>query len=392
MPASTKPHILFMGRIFEDAWGGVREMAESLLRAAAPICEAEGRTIEVLVPRAAMCPVEAPAIREVVLPRHGGNRILWDHGTVPGYANGARDAVLYNIKLVLPERLRIPGFSTIHDLMYFPQPGKYRWREYFLGDSLYMRLAVSRTVRRAPLVHTVSEYTAEDARDLFPRADPAMFRTIHHGVDHARFAPGPWSDEDRQTWAYYEAKGVRGPFVFYSGSFSRRKNVGVLAAAFERFHRAHPEYRLVLTGGNAPVVEDPRLRRALRRIPRGAVVRLGEVSARGLGLLYQRAAFYVFPSLYEGFGMPPLEAQAAGCPVICSNATSLPEVVGESALTFDPRSGRALHDCMERLHHEGERERFRTLGTANAARFTWDAAARSWLALADETYEMGARR
>lgn len=380
------PTILFMGRIFEDRWGGVREMAERMLHAAAPLCEKQGRRIEVLVPTRGLCPVEHPAIREVVLPRHAGNRILWDHRSVPAHANRRRGAVLYNIKLVLPVGLRVPGFTSIHDLMYFPQPAKYDWREYYWADSLYMRLMVPRTVALAPFTHVDSAYTAEDARDLFPEIAPHRFRTIPLGVEEVEFTPARWTAEDSDLWAGLGARGVTEPFVFHSGSLSRRKNVGVLATAFREFQRRHPKYRLVLTGGSAPTTGDPRLARALGRLPCGSLVRLGTVSRRELALLYQRAAFFVFPSLYEGFGIPPLEAQAAGCPVICARATSLPEVARDAALYFDPRKPGELLARMEEMQDPAVRGRLRKAGYRNVKDFTWGRMAADWLALADEVY------
>ena len=138
-------------------------------------------------------------------------------------------------------------------------------------------------------------------------------------------------------------------------------------------------------------MDDPRLKRALYRIPLGKYLRLGTVSPRELALLYQEADFFVFPSLYEGFGLPVLEAQAARCPVICSSATSLPEVAGNSALMFDPRSPRQLLDRMEQLTNEEERKRLVRLGEENIRRFDWTQTARKWLALADEVYERGIR-
>lgn len=389
MGAAPPPTILFMGRIFDVPWGGVREVADALLGAAAKLCAAQGRRIEVLVPRAGICPVRTAQVREVVLPRFGSNRFLWDHWTVSNHANRQRNAVLYNVKLVLPERLRIPGFTTFHDLMYFPQPDKYDWREYLLADSLYMRFFIPRTVRRASSIHTVSEYTARDARELFPDAPADRFRPIHHGVEEERWNPRSWSNEDRAEWRVLEAAGLREPYVFHSGGLSRRKNVRVLAAAFGQYLKRHPEYQLVLTGGAKPTTRDGGLRRALNRIPPGKVIRLGTVSSRALALLYQRAASFVFPSLYEGFGLPVLEAQAARCPVICSNATCLPEVVGDSALLFDPRSPRALLERMELLEDEGMRRQIVAAGERNITRFRWEETARRWLELADEVYRRG---
>lgn len=373
-----------MGRIFEARWGGVREMAEALLRAAAPICAEQGRRIEVLVPRGGLCPLASPAVREVVLPRFGANRLLWDHITVRGYANRQSGAVLYNIKLVLPVVLRIPGFTTLTDLMYFPQPGKYDWREYLLADSLYMRVMIRRTVRAAAVTHAISEHTARDARELFPDVAPERFRAIPLAVEAKRWRPGAPSAEDEALWRDLEARGVVPPYVFYSGGLSQRKNVSLLARAFAPFRERHPEWRLVLTGGDKPTRPDPELAEALAALPAEACVRLGEVGPRAVALLYQRAGFFVFPSLYEGFGLPVLEAQAAGCPVACSKASSLPEVAGEGALLFDPRSPEDLLACMERLTQEGERARLRALGEDNLRRFSWERTARGWLDLADE--------
>ncbi len=388
---NAPPDILFMGRIFEVPWGGVREMADALLAAAAPQAEEQGRRIQVLVPRAGLCPVRHPAVVEVPLPRFRSSRLLWDHWTVARAANRwPRPAVLYNIKLVLPLGLRIPGFTTLHDLMYFPQPEKYDWREYHLLDSLYMRRMVPRTVRRAALTHCVSEATARDARALFPDVAPGRFRVIHHGIDAGRFASKETGD--REAWAALEARGVRQPYVLYTGGLSRRKNVRVLAYAMARLVRERPELQLVLTGGSKPTTGDPRLRRALHMIPPGNLVRLGTVDSRSLRLLYQRAAVYAFPSLYEGFGFPPLEAQAAGCPVVSSGETSLAEVVGDSALVFDARSAK---DCLGKLREAldpGRREELIGRGRANVARFRWEETAREWLELADEVFSIGMKK
>lgn len=389
-----KPDILFMGRIFDDApWGGVREMAEELLRAAAPIAAEQGRRIEVLVPRAGSCPVAAPGIIELPLARFAGRRILWDHVTVPRYANERPNAVLYNIKLVLPEGLRIPGFTTIHDLMYFPQPAKYDWREYLLGDSLYMRLMVRRTVRRAALTHVVSQYTADDAAELFPEVSAKRFRVIHHGV-----RPGRWSldhpePEDAALWQGLQERGVRPPYVFFSGALSKRKNPSVLLRAFRAFQRRHPEYRLVLTGGSQPTIGDPRLQGLFDALPGESWVRLGVVESRELALLYQHAAVAVYPSLYEGFGLPALEAQAAGTPLVCARATSLPEVAGDGAAYFDPRDWRELARAMHRIATKPRlRRELVEAGRKNVAWFTWERTARAWLDLADEVHARGTRR
>lgn len=386
---TSHPDILFMGRIFHDTWGGVRHTAEETLRAAAPLCEDQGRRILVLVPESGMCPVTHPAIEEVVLPKLGKSRLGWDHVTVSNFANNRQHSVLYNPKLVLPERLRIPGFTTINDLMYFPNPAKYDWREYYWGDSVYMQYMVRRTIRRSPRIHVPTEYTARDARELFPHVEGEKFKVIPWAIDQKAWEPHEWTSEDEQEWEKLRKAGLREPFVFHAGGLSRRKNVRVLAAAFSHFRKQNPEFQLVLTAAVQYTTDDPGLKRALHTIPPGDVLALGGVSLRALRLLYQKAHFFVFPSLYEGFGLPLLEAQAAGCPVICSHATTHPEVVGASALTFDARSVADLVGCMNQMKEESTRAHYRQLGHENVARFPWKNTARRWLELADEVYQAG---
>lgn len=387
---NTPPTILFMGRIFDVPWGGVREMAESLLRALAPLLAQQNRRLEVLVPRAGICPVKSEWIHEVVLPRYGNNIFLWDHLTVSAYANRQPNALLYNIKLVLPEFLRIPGFTSLHDLMYFPQPSKYDWREYLLADSLYMRLFVSRTVRRAHLLHVDSDYTGADARDLFPKAGSEFFRTIHLGVNAERFSPKEPLPGDDEALAQFNAAGLKGPYILHTGGLSKRKNLVVLAKAFSEFRQSNPAFQLVVTGGSKPTIQDPELAEAIGRLSPGSFVKLGAVSSRALELLYQRAWAYVFPSLYEGFGLPVLEAQAAGVPVVCSHATSLKEVAPNgSALLFDPRSVGELVAHVNALKTDSLRKQLIEKGRQNAVNFSWEKTARRWLELADDVYARG---
>ncbi|HEY3962051.1 MAG TPA: glycosyltransferase family 1 protein, partial [Gaiellaceae bacterium] len=172
-------------------------------------------------------------------------------------------------------------------------------------------------------------------------------RVVHSGVDHERFHPG---DEQRE------------PFLLYPAKPWPHKNHRRLLAAFANVRSERPELRLVLTGGDFGVT------------PEG-VEQLGFVSDAELASLYRRAAALVFPSLYEGFGQPPLEAMASGCPVTCSNAGSLPEITGDAARLFDPTDVDAIadgiRDVLDRPEH------WRALGFARAAEFSWDATARA---------------
>jgi glycosyltransferase involved in cell wall biosynthesis len=203
-------------------------------------------------------------------------------------------------------------------------------------------------VTSSRIVITISEHARETLLDKYG-VDPSRVVAIPQGVDHERLTPG---DAPRE------------PFLLYPANPWRHKNHARLYEAFALVRRERPELRLVLTGGGHG--SQPR--------PPGVVVR-GLVPADELVSLYRRAAALVFPSLYEGFGAPPLEAMACGCPVACSNAGSLPEAVGEAARLFDPRSvediAAAITDVLDRPDEWTER------GLERAASFTWEASARA---------------
>jgi glycosyltransferase involved in cell wall biosynthesis len=196
------------------------------------------------------------------------------------------------------------------------------------------------------LVIVPSEYVRGRVVEVLGVA-PKRVRAIHLGIDHERFRPGP---DERDAFLLYPAR----PWP--------HKNHPRLFEAFRLVRRERPELRLVLTGGTLP-----------RVLPEGVESR-GVIGADELAALYRRAAALVFPSLHEGFGQPPLEAMACGCPVACSRATSLPEVCGDAAVYFDPHSPEDIAAGVLRALAEGERLAAR--GLARASEFTWDRSAR----------------
>jgi glycosyltransferase involved in cell wall biosynthesis len=195
-----------------------------------------------------------------------------------------------------------------------------------------------RSVRASRLVIAVSEHVGDDLADRlgYPRD---QVRVIYHGVDHERFRP-----DDRE----------REPFLLYPANWWPHKNHERLLEAFAAVRTARPEMRLVLTGAGHP-----------GGLP-GGVTSLGRVPDERLAELYRSAAALVFPSLYEGFGLPPLEAMACGCPVAVARAGALPEVCGEAAVYFDPASvediARGIGDVLDRPPGGG---------VDRAARFSW---------------------
>jgi glycosyltransferase involved in cell wall biosynthesis len=196
------------------------------------------------------------------------------------------------------------------------------------------------------------------------RLDPARVVAIRNGVA-ARFHP----DSDAASEAR-ASLGLERPFVLFVGALQPRKNVPALLEAFARL-RGHDDVELVLAGGDRGGLAEVRER--IRDLALGPRVRLlGHVSEAALPALYSAAEMLAFPSLYEGFGLPALEAMACGTPVCASVTTGLGEAVGDAGLTFDPRSPEEISDCIRRLLEEDDlRASLRASGLARAARFTW---------------------
>jgi glycosyltransferase involved in cell wall biosynthesis len=200
-------------------------------------------------------------------------------------------------------------------------------------------------VRRSALVITISEHAARAIVDRFGMA-PERVRPIHLGVDHGVFSPGAEAREQ---------------FLVYPAREWPHKNHARLFEAFAVLRDRHPELELVLTAYEGPT---PSGVRSLGHVPREQLVGL-----------YRTAAGLVFPSEYEGFGQPPLEAMACGCPVACSDAASLPEVCGDAARLFDPHSVEQMVDAVEEiLAHPAD---WSDRGLERAARFSWEKTARA---------------
>ena len=259
-------------------------------------------------------------------------------------------ALHYPLTIALPE-VRRPYAVTAHDTAHHDLP-------FPRAERLFRLRAYDRSIRRAALVIVPSEFSRDRVAEHtgVPRE---RIRVAAHGIDHERFTPG---DEERQ------------PFLLYPARPWPHKNHERLFEAFAIIRRRRPELRLLLTGGGHR--PEP--------YPPGVEIR-GLVSPEELVWLYRHAAALVFPSLYEGFGAPPLEAMACGCPVAASNAASLPEVVGDAARTFDPRSveemAAAITDVLE---SPGD---WQARGLERAAKFTWAASARAHEALYGELLE-----
>lgn len=273
--------------------------------------------------------------------------------------------VFHATNYVFPFRLRTPrAVLTIHDLtlLKFPQWHP-RDRLAMMGPALALAAA------RADRIVTPSRCTRDDVLEWLP-VEPERVVVIPDGVDPI-FAPPPAGE----VAARLAPLGLRaGEYLLFLGTIEPRKNLGRLLQAIEMAGAGIGP--LVLAGG--PGWNDAALRHAITRLARDGRVRaLGYVPGDLRPALHAGARAFVYPSLYEGFGFPPLEAMACGTPVLTSNVSSLPEVVGDAALLVDPEDVSALAEGLTRLWGDDRlRDELRARGLARAREFSWDRTAR----------------
>lgn len=255
---------------------------------------------------------------------------------------------------------------TVHDLalLRFPE----------LGTAALRRL-VARTAASAATAQRVIAVSETTRRDLIALcAVPAeKICVVPNGCDPDFVPLEPAIARARVAAAY----GIEGPYILHVGTLEPRKNLGRLVDAIARLHAAGHTLPLVLAG--APGWGAEALDRVIAASRLGeSVRRLGRVSAADLPALYGAATLFTYPSLYEGFGLPPLEAVACGTPVVASNAGALPEVLGDAALLVDPLDEGALAAAMQRLLTDRDlRAALRERGLARARQFTWARCARA---------------
>jgi glycosyltransferase involved in cell wall biosynthesis len=283
----------------------------------------------------------------------------WYPAAAEAAARRAGAALLHVPAPLGPPRPRGPVVLTIHDVLPLRQP------ELFTGALLaHARHVLPVVARAAALVLTGSEHARSEIVALLGVPE-ARVAAIPYGVDPV-FSPRAVDDD----WLAGRF-GLRRPYVLCTGTLEPRKN---LRAVLEVLPGLPDDVTLAVAGGQgwqASAIES-----ALAAVP-GRVRRLGYVTDEELARLYSGAACFVFPSLSEGFGFPPLEAMACGAPVVSSDRTSLPEVVGEAGLLVDPEDRAALTAAVRRVLEDGElASALRARGREQAARFSWARTAR----------------
>jgi glycosyltransferase involved in cell wall biosynthesis len=309
----------------------------------------------------------------VTLPVNASSRIQWvlgEQALLPRMAARAGVELMHSLASTAPLRGRFRRVVTIHDVIYA------RFPEAHTGiRGKGMRLLVPWAARRSDRVIADSESTRADLVTLLD-VQRERIDVVPLGLGNVRREQPAAESEVRARFDLGRRE------VLLSLSAKRpHKN---LLALIDAISLIVPERRpLVVVPGYPTWHERELQRRASQRGVSGDVRLLPWLEGSLLEGLWAISRGFVFPSLYEGFGLPVLEAMARGVPVACSNASSLPEVAGDAALLFDPHDERAIADAIERLLGAQERERLKVLGLARARKFTWQQTARATL----ETYE-----
>jgi glycosyltransferase involved in cell wall biosynthesis len=300
-------------------------------------------------------------------------RALWEQSVVPVQSARFGIDLYHSPSFVMPLLVSGPAVVTIHDLFYLDS-SLHRRR-----NQLYLSVMTHLALQRASAIVAASEYTKRALLARYPHT-AGRVHVIYVGVDRALRRPSR-----AELDAFRVRAGLGGPYVLSVGTLEPRKNLVRLIAAFERLldHGDVPHH-LVLAGASGWLTG------ALDKALHGSRWRqrihcLGHVDDHDLACWYAAADLFAYPSLKEGFGVPPLEAMTLGTPVVTSNTTSLPEVVGDAALTIDPYDVEALAGAMLAVIRDRDlAEHLRQAGLCRARRFDWRETARQHIAVYEQ--------
>jgi glycosyltransferase involved in cell wall biosynthesis len=358
---------------------GIATYITNLVQALLKVDPSNHDTLFVSRENAMMFPDDGPRCRKKFGPAITENtniRVLWEHTLLPWTIRENNLDLFHGPTFVAPFLSRIPNVVTIADMTWFTHPEAHQ----ALKRWYYQRL-IPVSIRRARCVIAMSESTRRDIVRLVG-APKEKVVTVHCGVE-ASFRPngGLVAGADiRRTWA------IAGRFILFLGVIEPRKNIPRLLQAFAEVLRRGFDGRLVMVGpkgwGYVAVA---------RTIGELGLERhdtfTGPLSDEEVRAFLREATLFAYPSLYEGFGLPVLEAMACGAPVVTSNVSSLPEVVGDAGIMIDPLDVNALTDALDCvLSDSALRERLRQKGLEQAREFTWEATARRTLAIYEDAH------
>ena len=361
--------VVLDARVASDHFPGIGRVAVELGRALAATNGEDGIEVAFLVP-AGPASGRLGALPEPRIPCATSPFAFTQHWSVPRALRRAGADAYHSLYYLTPRTPGLPTLLSCMDLIPLVRPETQpAWKR------AIFTACFADAASRAERLVAISESTRRDVCERFG-VDPARIDVIPLAADD-RFSPAP-ADAVAALRARLD---LTAPFVLYVGSNKPHKNLVRLVEAFRIVAEARPDLRLVVAGVWDPRYEEPRAR--ARDLGLGQRVRfLGPVADADLPALYSAARVFAFPSLYEGFGLPVLEAMRCGAPVVTSATSSLPEVVGDAGITVDPNDAAAIADALARvIDDDGLHDDLARRAVARAGEFTWRRAAAAHRAL-----------
>ena len=312
-------------------------------------------------------------IGDHLIPSESIKNHWWEQVWLPRLAKQHAIDILHSPANIAPLFYKGKSIINIHDLCFVVNPQWYS----FAFRTLY-NFVIPQLAKRATKVITNSNNSKNDLLQYF-KLPAEKVSLVYWAVDDVFSLP---PSDTKQVGGGY----TTGDYILYVGSLEPRKNINALIESYEKLRHDFPaiKAKLILIGGESPLFATVQLK---AREFRDDVVFKGFVTDQELGEYYRHARLVAYPSLYEGFGLPPLEAMASGAPVVTSSTSSIPEVVGRAAVLVDPRSRDQLARAMHRVLTDASlRESMVRLGAEQVAKFNWYRVARSVLAVYHEVH------